>query len=129
MVSMPVLTGLVSAFVASLLLVALVLRFSVRLGLVSAPNERSSHSDERPTGGGLAIVVPVLVCLIWLSLAGSSVNTSLVVGCGGLALIGYLDDVRELSARLRFGLQALAVGIVLFGLGLGYPLWLLGCVG
>ncbi|MEM8766194.1 MAG: glycosyltransferase family 4 protein [Pseudomonadota bacterium] len=129
MVSISDLIALVGAFLSSLLLLALVLRFAVRLGLVAAPNERSSHSDERPTGGGVAIVVPVFSALLWLFFDGTSYAGGVAIACGGLALIGYLDDVRDLGAGLRFGCQLLAVVIALWALALGYPWWVLAAIG
>ncbi len=129
MVSIAALIALIGAFLSSTLLIALVLRFALRLGLVAEPNERSSHSDERPTGGGVAIVLPVLCALLWLFLGGESLAGGLAVAGGGLALIGYFDDVRDLGAGLRFGCQALAVGIALWALPLSYPWWALAAIG
>jgi Fuc2NAc and GlcNAc transferase len=117
---------LVGSFVAGLAIVAAVLAVSRRLGLVALPNERSFHDAPRPAIGGIAIVVPVLVSLGGAAAAGSGAALGLGVGAGVLALVGLVDDVRELGTALRLAVQVGVVGGVLASLGLDLPLpWVL----
>lgn len=110
------LTGLV-VICAAALLTALgtlfVLRNAVRLGLVAAPNARSSHIRPTPTGGGIGIVAGG-------TLAGAAAAIALggwagwaIVGAGlGIAAIGLLDDLRQVNWLLRLGAQFAAASVV-----------------
>lgn len=94
----------------SLLLLPLLL-FSGRLPQ-DRPNERSLHSSPTPRSGGIAIMVPVLLC-------GWTVapELHLTLSCAGaLAFVSLIDDLRPLPAiiRLLFHLIA-ASGLVLGG--------------
>ena len=48
---------LVGAFLATLALTGWMRRVALRRGILDHPNERSSHSEPTPRGGGLAIVI------------------------------------------------------------------------
>jgi Fuc2NAc and GlcNAc transferase len=105
------------------LLTALVIRRAGSMRLIDLPNARSSHSRPTPRGGGLSIVIVVLVMLLWQAVAGglgpdvpAPRLAPLVLALGGaaMAIVGFIDDLRGLSARLRFGLQGMAaLGTVL----------------
>jgi Fuc2NAc and GlcNAc transferase len=105
---------LVGSFAAGLLLAAGVIRLALHLQWVAVPNERSSHRRSTPTAGGVAIVVPVL-CLLGVQAAGGDAVASVLILCaGGLALLGLIDDVRPLSAGLRFACQMLAAAVLVW---------------
>lgn len=97
----------------------LVIAMAPRLGLLQAPNARSSHTVPTPTGGGIAIVaasVPVA------ALAPASGAAYLAWGLGlGLALVGLWDDRAGLGAAVRFAAHVLAALILVAGLGLVDP--------
>lgn len=84
-------------------------------GLHDVPNARSSHADVTPRGGGLAVLVAV--CVAVLGVNGWTTTAAAVVGAACLlGVVGLVDDVRSLSARVRLPIQALV------GLGLGVAL-------
>ena len=94
---------------------ALALRFLDRRSILDHPNERSSHQRSTPRGGGIA-VVPVIVAA-WFVI-GIAANASLlywiVLAAGaGLALVSWVDDVRDLHPAPRFLSHIAAVAIVL----------------
>ena len=96
------------AFAISVALTGLVRRSALSSGLLDVPNQRSSHSVPTPRGGGVAIVVASMLALLalWiLSRVPSDLFVALVVGGGAVAGIGYLDDRRPLSARLRIAVH------------------------
>ena len=107
------LSGLVGWLVAWL-----ILRNAARLGLVQPVNERSSHVVPTPTGGGLGIAfggtLAGLPLLLVLPLAAA---TALIAGLV-IAVIGFADDRKSLSIRLRLGAQALCFGLVVASLPL-----------
>ncbi len=96
----------------------LVLRNTARLGLVQPANERSSHVVPTPTGGGLGIAIggtlAGLPLLLVLPLAAA---TALIAGLV-IAAIGFADDRKPVSIRLRLGAQALCFGLVVASLPL-----------
>ncbi len=96
----------------------LVLRNAARLGLVQPANERSSHAVPTPTGGGVGIALggtlAGLPMLLPLPLAAA---TALIAGLV-IAGIGFADDRKPLSIRLRLGAQALCFGLVVASLPL-----------
>lgn len=93
-----------ATFCASLLLTMLIKRMAGPLGLIDVPNERSSHAVPTPRGGGLAIVVSSIAAMALLAVAGLiPVRLFLAIAPGGVAVavIGFIDDRRPLSARIR----------------------------
>ncbi|HSM25206.1 MAG TPA: glycosyltransferase family 4 protein [Anaerolineaceae bacterium] len=87
--------------------------------VIDLPNERSSHSVPTPRGGGLVIVlITLLVALISMFFYHNWREgiTFILVGCG-VAWIGWQDDIKSLSPKLRFLLQALAAVLTVMGLG------------
>lgn len=84
-----------------------------RLGLVQQPNHRSSHEKPTPCGGGLGIVAAGTVATAWFAWQGSPWLWAALGLAAPLAVTGYLDDVRHLSARVRFGVQlAVCAGLL-----------------
>ncbi|MBC8089234.1 MAG: glycosyltransferase family 4 protein [Phycisphaerae bacterium] len=112
---------------AATFLVALVLtwqfrRYALAKGLLDVPNARSSHDLPTPRGGGVAIVIAVLVAAIALTVMHAispQVAAALITSGGIAAAIGYADDRKQVSLRLRLVAQFLAAGCVLWFLGLG----------
>jgi len=89
-------------------------RRAVRWGLLDVPNARSSHTRPTPRGGGLAIVVIVLATAIAAVLLRQlpAVDSAALVACGGaVAAVGYYDDLKGLSAPVRFVVHLLAAAV------------------
>jgi Fuc2NAc and GlcNAc transferase len=110
----------------SVLLTWVLRHYALQRGLMDNPTARSSHLMATPWGGGLAFVLIFLGLLLWaglfepLALRGiEPLAKALLIGGGLVALIGFIDDHRDLSARLRFMVHLFAV-IVAIGL-IGTP--------
>ncbi len=110
-----------AAVVLSYLGVAIVRRWAERRQILDIPNERSSHTRPTPRGGGLAIVLVVLVgWLVALSLSrvlGRGTDLIYVVGAAFIAAVSWLDDLRSLSNRVRFGTHILAALLAIWAFG------------
>ena len=124
--------GPVGAALAAAMLTAIftgVVRWlALSRSILDHPNERSAHTAPTPRGGGLAVVV---VVASWLTLAGFAgiAEWKFVAGVGGgsvaVAAIGWLDDLRSLSANVRLACHFLAATWTVWCLG-GMPSLSLG---
>jgi Fuc2NAc and GlcNAc transferase len=99
---------LVLSGVASVLLTGIVRRFALRNEVLDLPNERSSHSIATPRGGGAAIVLASAIG-IGLSAALGIVDTreafTLASGMLVLGIVGWTDDRRDVTPRVRLAVQ------------------------
>lgn len=101
-------------------LVALIKRLALRYNVLDVPNERSSHTTPTVRGGGAAIVAVTLlgVCL-YAAFQPEEWARVLPFAAGGLivAVLSGIDDVKPLSAKLRFGMHFGVALIAVVGLG------------
>lgn len=98
----------------SVALCGLYIRLARSWRILAQPNERSSHQDPTPHGGG----VPLLVALVvGFALAGpwSFSYLWLVMMALALMLLGVADDLRGLSVALRFTVYVI-VGVATSGI-------------
>jgi UDP-N-acetylmuramyl pentapeptide phosphotransferase/UDP-N-acetylglucosamine-1-phosphate transferase len=90
---------------------------------LARPNARSSHRQPTPQGGGAAVVTATFAAA-WLgtALAGSLLQDAatqflaLTAAAALLAVVGVIDDIRNLPTAPRLLLQCAAVGIVIAAL-------------
>lgn len=111
-----------------------VIRRYARRNLLDMPNERSSHTVPTPRGGGLAIVIAFTVGVLVYNAENSfppQVVAALLIGGWAVAIIGFIDDRRPVSWRVRalvhfgaaiFGLAALG-GMPPLNLGVAIVEW------
>ena len=95
---------LISTFIIAIVLTGLIRRYAFSQSLIDIPNERSSHDVPVPRGGGLVIVLSCLVCVFLAGRAGLVSRNEVIalIGGGGLvAIIGWLDDHRDVPALFR----------------------------
>ena len=95
-----------------------VLRALAARGVLDNPTARSSHAHPTPRGGGLAVLggaVPCLAAAAWATGTAGRLAPA-AVGLLLVAAVSFYDDLRHVSARLRFGTQAVAVGLGLLSL-------------
>jgi len=117
---MPVSTGYV-LFVAGLSasLVGIVRRIAVAHGVIDRPTHRSSHRTPTPRGGGLGVTVAIVIAFVGLDAPmGDPAVLAGIVGCVAVAAVGWFDDRRGLSIRIRLIVHALS-GIAVATLSLG----------
>lgn len=103
------------ALVASAAVTWLALRYARRRGLLDQPGERRSHAVATPRGGGISITVVVLAALVAMGWLYPQLRPVLQAGALGLVLVaavGWIDDHRPLSARLRLLAHALSAALL-----------------
>lgn len=104
----------------------LVLLLAGRMGLVQAPNFRSSHGKPTPHGGGLGIVLGGGAAGVWLAWVQGGMLWLISGLAFLLAMLGLWDDIRHLPARTRLAVQVLLCALLLQALGDFTPLALAG---
>ncbi len=95
-------------------------RYAIRHSLMDIPNQRSLHDSPIPRGGGLVIVIIVLSVVLITGITGylDQNHVFALVGGGGLvALIGWIDDHKDVSAPIRIVVHFLAATWTVFWLG------------
>jgi Fuc2NAc and GlcNAc transferase len=94
-------------------------RYARLLGLMDAPNARSSHRVITPRGGGLAMIAAVLATAGVFS-ARSDIGTQawiLLSGAGIVGALGAADDRRGLSPLVRLFVQIAAAALLVVWAG------------
>ena len=100
---------MIVGFGAALCLTPLTRQIAMRLGVTAAPNTRNIHSRHVPLMGGAAIYVAFVLSVLLFSPPDHLVELgAIVAGTTLLALIGYLDDRRHLSPRIRLLVMTIA---------------------
>ena len=97
------------------------LRLLPLVGLVSTPDP--NHPHPVPVGGGVALWMAVLGCLVTLAATGHEVGPLgyPFVGASVLFVAGVWDDVRLLEPRTKLVIQVGAAALVVIG-GVTFPL-------
>jgi len=126
-------TYLILAFIIGTLIAGKVRWHCTAIGMVNEVNERSSHKKPTVRGGGLTfpvIMVPFSLTYLYFS-DMPSILTSFLVPLTLLSIliawIGWLDDKKPRTAKVRLLAQFFSVGICLFFLPTMFadfiPLW------
>jgi UDP-GlcNAc:undecaprenyl-phosphate GlcNAc-1-phosphate transferase len=97
------------AFVVTLALVPLLVRFAIGRNLLDAPNPRSSHEIPTPRLGGLAVIGGVWAAAPFLEGALSMLVIATLAG-----LVGVLDDLVGLRFWMKAAGQAVVALVLLF---------------
>ncbi len=108
-------------FAAAVLLILVLRPAAERVGLLDQPNTRSSHRRPTPLVGGLSIYLAFCVGTAAAFLGGllpwGPYTLSLLGGGLLLVTVGAVDDARDLSPLLRFGVQIIAALVMVYGGG------------
>ena len=103
---------MIVGFGAALCLTPLTRQIAMRLGVTAAPNKRNIHSRHVPLMGGAAIYLAFVLSVLLFTPPDHLVELgAIVAGATMLALIGYLDDRRHLSPRVRLVVMTVAAAV------------------
>ena len=104
---------MIVGFAAALCLTPLTRQIAMRLGVTAAPNQRNIHARQMPLMGGAAIYVAFVLSVLLFSPPAYLVELgAIVAGATLLAWIGYIDDRRHLSPRVRLSVMLVAALVV-----------------
>jgi len=107
-------------------IVAGLVRFAPRIGLVDRPNERSSHVNPTPRGGGIGFVITAAagLALLFAGAIGRALEPALVrpvvvllVASVAVAAISLWDDFRSIGAGVRLAMHLSAGAAAVWGAG------------
>jgi UDP-GlcNAc:undecaprenyl-phosphate GlcNAc-1-phosphate transferase len=101
------------------LLELLYFRIADKYNIIDKPNQRSSHSDITLRGGGIIFYIAILIFFIQ---SGFSYPW-FMLGLTLMATISFLDDIVEISTRLRLAVHFSSVLLMAFQLGIFAPPW------
>jgi Fuc2NAc and GlcNAc transferase len=96
------------------------IRWVTQLGMQDIPGERSSHSVPTPRGGGIvicALLFAFAAIALWSMRGSARWMLAVVLGGGLVALIGWIDDRKSVSAAVRFSVHLLAAITVVAAMG------------
>jgi len=94
--------------------------YALRRGMLDVPNERSSHAQATPRGGGAAIVAVVTCAALALALAGALSHMAAIAWCVGgvlIAAVGFIDDRRGLAPLMRLTAHLVAAVLLFVAAG------------
>ena len=106
-------------FILSFILTYYIKNYAIKKSLVAEVTDRSSHTTPTPHGGGIAIAVTWFLgisYLYYLDNMNASLYFALMVGVI-ISVISYMDDLFELSAKIRLLIQSLVAILGLYFLG------------
>lgn len=105
----------VIAFAFSFASVPIVYRLAFRIGAIDVPKDkRRMHKKPIPRLGGLAIIFGFTVSICCFAHFSRSLIATL---CGAfiIAVLGVIDDCKNLNAKLKFLVQIIAALVVILG--------------
>ncbi len=103
------------SFVHSFSTTPLAKRLAYINGAVDIPKDsRRMHKKPIPRCGGLAIIFGFMAAVLCFGPASRGL-TATMIGAGIIAIMGVIDDCKNLDAKLKFAVQILAALIVVYG--------------
>jgi UDP-N-acetylmuramyl pentapeptide phosphotransferase/UDP-N-acetylglucosamine-1-phosphate transferase len=106
-------------FLSSLFLTSFVRYLAIRKSIIDIPNDRSSHTNPTPRGGGISIAIIWFVSIFFLFL-NNNIHSSLFFAllCGlPISVIGLLDDIFTINPLIRFLVQIVSSFLAIICLG------------
>lgn len=101
----------------SLVITPVFIKLALRMKATDKPNHRKMHADPIPTLGGLAIFISFIIGLLILQPA-DEFHIAIVSGALIIIMLGFFDDVYDLSPRIKFITQLAVASLVVFWGGL-----------
>lgn len=103
--------------------VFLVRKWTLKRGMLDIPNERSSHSEPTPRGGGIVIAaVSLAAYVICSAVSQSAISYGFLAGAVLIVAVSWIDDVRDLPAFVRISAHTAAAALLLIDRG-SYPIF------
>jgi UDP-GlcNAc:undecaprenyl-phosphate/decaprenyl-phosphate GlcNAc-1-phosphate transferase len=102
---------LLICFMTSVLVTPLVKKLAFKIGATDRPNQRKVHQKIMPRLGGLAIYIAFMVGVVFLD-PDNVFEAPILLGSVIIIITGFLDDLFELSPKVKLAGQLLAAFVV-----------------
>ncbi len=106
--------GAVLALLTALAMTPLAIRFAIKYHIVDQPNARKVHVKPVPRMGGVAIYAAFVVGVLALGVYSRQIAALLVAG-SMVMLVGFVDDVRGISPKVKLLGQLAAALVLVYG--------------
>lgn len=107
--------GFIIAFLISLAATPFISKIAFRVGAVDKPDARKVHSRVMPRLGGLAIYLAFTLTVLLLVPMSKEI-IGLLIGGTLIMAVGFVDDIRNISPRVKLMGQIVAASVlVVFG--------------
>ena len=104
-----------STFMLSYFLIPKIRAKALKLNLKDTPDIRSSHTIPVPPFGGIVFYISYILILFFAqSLDSNHVSITLIASISILFFTGLLDDLRNLSPKIKFLCQIIGVAVLMF---------------
>jgi UDP-N-acetylmuramyl pentapeptide phosphotransferase/UDP-N-acetylglucosamine-1-phosphate transferase len=104
-----------AVFMITFFLIPKIRKLALKLKITDIPNSRSSHANSIPSFGGAGFYVSYFCCFLLLYfIDNSKLSLVLLASISVLFLTGILDDMWNISAKLKFLGQFIGVSILMF---------------
>src|SRR5215213_2140338 len=105
----------VTAFVVAMIVMPPLIKIIHRFKLFDLPDLRKEHITPIPTMGGIASCVAMAVsCAFWFQFSRDNFVVSFFFSMAVLFAIGMMDDLKNLSARYKLGIQIAVALLIAF---------------
>jgi UDP-N-acetylmuramyl pentapeptide phosphotransferase/UDP-N-acetylglucosamine-1-phosphate transferase len=97
----------VTAFIVTMISIPVIIKLSRKYKLYDVPNERKEHTVPVPTMGGIAVIAGMMMAIVlWLPFNYGIEQVCFFLSVMVLFALGIMDDIKDLSARYKFFVQA-----------------------
>ncbi len=108
----------VFTLIATLIVTHLIRHMALRAGIVDAPGGRKQHEKPVPPVGGIAMFIVLLPMMILVgNIFSIQIPWALLLSLAIILIVGLIDDVWEVEARIKFVAHFLVAGILVIGGG------------
>lgn len=116
------------AFVISLIATPFSMWFAQKVGAIDKPKARGMHKESLPRMGGIAIVLGFMLSILLFMPFMPDLNKKqcfgILLGALIIVILGMIDDIYNLRARLKFIVQIVAASVAIaFGVKINFIFW------
>lgn len=117
------------AFGITLLSTPISKKLAFRVGAIDQPKARGMHTKPMPLAGGTAIyfgfILTILLLAPWINGFDWNEILGLLIGGTIICIVGFFDDIYNLSAKIKFIIQcfAAAIVVIIFNISINIVTW------
>ncbi|MEX0944856.1 MAG: glycosyltransferase family 4 protein [Balneolaceae bacterium] len=118
MLNAPVIVFALTIVLTNFLFTRWFIRYAKVKRMTDYPSERSSHERPTPRGGGVGFVILIPLCfLLYTIFFGEGLQFGILIfliPLISIAVLGWFDDRKDLSRRIRLSVQIVSALLILF---------------